>query len=524
MDANLNSTLERAARLHGGKTAVIDGDVQLTYSDFERRVAGLDAGLARLGVGPGDVVAVLMMNSHSHLETWFGVPRGGGVLNDLNVRLAPAELQFILGDCDAVALIVDDAFLELGEQLASGSPTVRTLIHAGRKRTPDDAIGYEELVHGPPRSPATFDEETLAGIFYTGGTTGHPKGAMLSHRNLLANAKHTLISWEYVESDRYLHAAPMFHLADGCSTYGLTWCGGTHVIIPAFEPELVIRTIAEERVTRTLLVPTMINMILGNPALEDYDLSSLRRVAYGASPMPAELQRKALSRLSCEWYQAYGMTEAAPLVATCSAEDHRRGAEGEEPYATRLRSAGTPVPGVRAEVRRPDGSIANAGEAGEIWVQGENVMSGYWNRPEETAAVLDEDGWYHSGDAAYQDEDGYLYIVDRVRDMIISGGENVYSSEVENAVYEHEAVMEVAVFGVPDERWGERVHAAIVLREGHRLDEAGVIEHCRGLIAGYKLPRSVEFRDEPLPKSGAGKILKRELRAPHWEGMERRVP
>jgi len=523
MHNNLIATLDRAASLYPGKVAVIDGDVQYDYAEFARRVGAVDAGLAAQGVAPGDIVAVLMLNSHRHLECWFAIPRGGAVLNDLNTRLAPAELEAILEDCAANTLIIDDAFLEIGLGLAERCAAITRVVYAGAQPTPDGTISYEALAAGEPRAAAVLDEDTVAGIFYTGGTTGRSKGAMLTHRGLLGNAKHVLISWGYGTDDRYLHAAPMFHLADGSSTYGLTWCGGTHVIIPAFDPELVIRTIAEERITRILLVPTMITMVVDHPALGDHDLSSLQRVTYGASPMPAELLRRAMERLDCEWVQAYGMTEASPLVLTCGAEDHRRGAAGEEPYATRLRAAGTPVVGVEAEVRREDGTIADVSEPGEIWIRGENLMRGYWNRPEETAAAFDDAGWYRSGDAAYRDTDGYFYIVDRVKDMIISGGENVYSSEVENAIYALSGVVEAAVFGVPDDRWGERVHAAVVLREGVELHADDVITHCRELIAGYKLPRSVDFHVEALPKSGAGKILKTELRKPYWAGRDRAV-
>jgi acyl-CoA synthetase (AMP-forming)/AMP-acid ligase II len=510
---SLYATLRRAARQFGAREAVVDGDVRLSYSDLDRRAAGLHAGLLDRGVERGDVVAVLMLNSHRHLACWFALPRGGLVLNDLNVRLAPDELAFILDDCGAVALIVDDAFAELGAELLDRCSSLRLLVH-------DD---FEALAATEPVAPAGVGEDTLAGIFYTGGTTGLPKGAMLSHRNLLENAKNVLVSWGYGPADRYLHAAPMFHLADGASTYALTWCGGSHVIVPAFDPALVLSAIEDERVTRTLLVPTMINVLVNTPGLDGRDLGSLRGVTYGASPMPADLLRAAMAAIDCEWAQAYGMTEAAPLVSYCPPEDHRRGAAGEEPYATRLRSAGTPVVGVEVEVRRPDGTPADPGEAGEIHVRGPNVMGGYWNRPEETAGALVGDGWYRSGDAAYADEDGYLYIVDRVKDMIISGGENVYCSEVENALFAHPAVLEAAVFGVPDERWGERVHAAIVLHDGETAAGEELIEHCRGRIAGYKLPRSIELHAEPLPKSGAGKILKRELREPHWAGLERQV-
>ncbi len=520
---SLDWALQRALARGPRRTAVIDGDVRLTYAQLGNRVGALCGGLARLGIVPGDVVAVLSLNSHRHLECWLGIPRSGAVLNDLNFRLAPAELAFIVEDSRCVALIVDDAHLEIGRELRGRCETLRHLVYAGGQDAHEDTVAYETLVAGAPVPTADLSEGDLAGIFYTGGTTGLPKGAMLTHGNLLANAKHVLIGLGYREDDRYLHAAPMFHLADGGATYALTWLGATHVIIPAFDPKLVARTIEEQRVTIGVLVPTMINMLVNDPAAKQRDLSSLRRMIYGASPMPAEVQRRAIELADCEWIQAYGMTEAAPVVTVCDGVDQRAALAGEEPHATRLRSAGRPVIGVQAEVRHEDGSHCEPGDPGEVWVRGPNVMAGYWNRPEETAAALDAEGWYHSGDAAYADEDGYIYIVDRVKDMIISGGENVYCAEVENALHAHPDVLEAAVFGVPDPRWGERVHAAIVPKPGCELSEDALTDHCRPLIAGYKLPRSFEFHTEPLPKSGAGKILKRHLREPHWEGREGRV-
>ena len=523
MSENVGGALERASRLFADREAVVDGERRWTYAELRRRVAGFDAALGDLGLAPGDVVGVLSLNSAAHLVAWLGIPRGGRVLNDLNIRLAPTELEFILEDCQARALLVDDAFLDAGLALATACDSVEHVIHAGAGETADGCLSFDVLCDTAGGPPATLDPDTTAGIFYTGGTTGMPKGAVLSHRNLVANAKHSLIALSYSGEHRYLHAAPMFHAADGLSNYALTWVGGCHVIIPAFDPELWPATVAREGVTHAVLVPTMINMVVNHPAVGEHDLSSLQLLAYGGSPMPVELLRRAIELLPCEFLQLYGMTEAAPLVTGLPAEDHRRGAAGEEPHATRLRSAGVPIVGVDAEVRAPDGTLAAVGEPGEIWVRGPNIMKGYWNRPEETAAALDDDGWYHSGDAAYVDPDGYLFIVDRVKDMIVSGGENVYCAEVENAIFRHPAVLEAAVFGVPDEQWGERVHAAIVLKPGATADEQEIIGACREHIAGYKLPRSIEFHSEPLPKSGAGKLLKRELRKPHWAGRERQV-
>jgi long-chain acyl-CoA synthetase len=523
MSENIGSILTRPARLYADNTAMVEGDTRWTYAEFDRRVAAFDAALDGFGLGVGDVVGVLSLNSSAHLICWFGIPRSGRVMNDLNTRLAFAELKFICDDAQVRMLVVDDQFAETGARLAAECESIEHLVHAGSGASPDGAVPFSQLVEGDGREPASLDPDALAGIFYTGGTTGLPKGAMLSHRNLVANAKHMLIGSGYREDDVYLHAAPMFHLADGLSTYALTWVGGTHAIIPAFEPGAWMRAVQDYGVTREVLVPTMINMVINHPEVDDYDLSSLRMMLYGGSPMPTEMQRRAMEVLPCGWQQVYGMTETAPIVTFLPPEDHARGVKGEEPYATRMRSAGLPVVGVEASVRRPDGTRADIGEAGEVWVRGPNVMLGYWNRPDETAAALDDEGNYHTGDAAYEDEDGYIYIIDRVKDMIISGGENVYSVEVENAIYQHTGVLEAAVFGVPDDTWGERVHAVIVPKDDASLDEDEIVTHCRELIAGYKLPRSVEFRTEALPKSGAGKMLKRDLRAPYWEGRERQV-
>ena len=266
----------------------------------------------------------------------------------------------------------------------------------------------------------------------------------------------------------------------------------------------------------------MINSLVNMPGVEHRDLSSWRLLGYGASPMPAELQKRAMAVLPCGFMQLYGMTEGAPLCTICSAEIHRRGAAGEPGYVERLTSAGAAVPGVECEVRRLDGTVCEPGEAGEVYVRGPNIMLGYLKRPEETAKAL-IDGWYRTGDVAYADSHGYLFIVDRAKDMIISGGENIYTTEVENALYAHPAMLEAAVLGIPDAKWGEAVHAEVVLKPGAAITGDELIAHCRALIAGYKVPRSVNVRSEPLPKSGAGKILKKDLRAPYWEGRTRSV-
>jgi long-chain acyl-CoA synthetase len=333
------------------------------------------------------------------------------------------------------------------------------------------------------------------------------------------NGYHLMAHLALRESDVYLHAAPMFHLADGWSTYTFTGAGSTQTYVRGFEPRAVLAAIERERVTMTVLVPTMINALINHPDAGTRDLSSLRYLLYGASPIAESVLRRAMDLLGCDFTQAYGMTEAAPILTLLLDSDHRH--DGSERAIRRLRSAGRPVVGVEVRVADLEDRDVPTGEVGELLARGSNMLSGYWNRPVETAEAL-RGGWYHSGDLATLDEDGYLYIVDRKKDMIVTGGENVYSVEVEDALAGHPAVLECAVIGIPDEQWGEVVHAAVVLKPGQQAIAEELIAHCHTRIANYKCPKSIDFA-EALPKSGAGKILKRELREPYWAGHERHV-
>jgi long-chain acyl-CoA synthetase len=519
---DLSWPLERAARLHGGRTALIDGERRVTYNGLQARVGGLGSALDELGVPARARVGVLAPNSLAHAEWWLGVPAFGRVLVDLNYRLTPEELAFLIDDSGLELLLVDGERIELGNALRERCGSLRALISAGPGACPEGWLAHEELAARPPASPPGIGEHELATISYTGGTTGRPKGVMLSHGNLLANARHNLVATGHRHTDRFLHIPPMFHVAGTSNLFAATWVGSTQVILPRFDAEVVAETIEREQITHAVLVPTMLDMLLRVLDQRPADLSSLRNVQYAASPISPELQGRALERFECELAQFYGMTETAPTVTHCTPEDHRRGAAGEEPYKTRLRSMGAPVPGVQVQIRDADGVELSRGEIGEVWVRGPNVMLGYWQRPEATEAAL-VDGWYRSGDAAYADGDGYLYMVDRLKDMIIAGGENVYSVEVESALAEHPAVLEAAVFGAPDARWGERVQAVVVPAEGLQVTDAELIAHCRERLAGFKVPREIDLRGAPLPKSGPGKVLKRELREPYWAGQERRV-
>lgn len=513
MDSDLSWPLERAVALYGDAVAVKAGARSITYDELAKRVGGVGTALDELDVAVGARVGFLGLNSIAHFESWLAVPAAGRVLTDLNFRLAAAELTFLVNDAELEILIADESNLERALQLRASCPSLRTIVLDSVEPTVPraDVIAYEWMTRHEPSAPRVAGAEQLAAISYTGGTTGRPKGVMLSHGNLTANALHNVLITGHAADDTFLHVCPMFHAAGVANVFASTWVGARQVVLPRFDPRAVCDAIESERVTLTTLVPTMIGMWLDHLERRPADLSSLRNLHYAASPITPELQARLLETLDCEIAQMYGMTEAAPTVTHLSAAVHRRGAAGHEPDRTRLRSIGTPVVGVRADVRNPDGRPAATGEIGELWVAGPNVMLGYWNAPQETAAALVE-GWYRSGDAAYRDGDGYLFVVDRLKDMIITGGENVYCVEVENVLVDHPAVAEAAVFGVPDPRWGERVHAVVVVTGAHDVHAEGLREHCRERVAGFKVPRSIDLRCEPLPKSGAGKVLKADLR------------
>ena len=503
------------------RIAAIDGDVRLNYAQFGERIERLAASLHGMGVSKGDRVALLMLNDFRYLEIFYATFLLGAVIVPLNVRLAAPELSFMLQDSGSAVLFYHHEFEPLVNSIKKDPTAVRHYVLAeGASLDGIEATPYEELVQRAGARPATeWHEDDLAAIYYTGGTTGLPKGVMLTHKNLVTNAFQVSLSLGYGPDDIYLHAAPMFHVADGASTFGITMVGGAHAHVRTFDPRRTLEVIAREKVTSTLLVPTMINVLVNTEGIEQYDLSSWRRCAYGASPISADVLKKAIRTTGCQFFQAYGMTEAAPVLTMLRPEHHV--VEGDERLTRRLKSCGQPIFQVELKVVDPTGTELPYGEVGEIIARGPNIMKGYWNRPEETAHAL-RDGWYWSGDLGAMDEDHFVYIVDRKKDMIITGGENVYSVEVEYVIYRHPAVFEAAVVGVPDEKWGEAVKAVVVTKPGQQVSEDELIAHCREALAGFKVPKSVQFVDA-LPKSGAGKILKRSLRDAFWEGRTRKV-
>ncbi|KJK23831.1 fatty-acid--CoA ligase [Burkholderiaceae bacterium 16] len=510
----LTAGLHRALQRHPDKTALVDESRRLSFRDLHARVARLSAGLQRLGVRPGDRVAVLAPNRGRYVETALAVWWSGAVLNPVNTRWSEAEMVYALNDCGVRVLLIDDAFVALGRELGKKVPSLATIVHLSHQPTPQGMQNYEVLIAASdPVEDVRCAAEELSAILYTGGTTGFPKGVMLSHGNLWSSMVGRMAEVPNPADFVTLLVAPLFHVAGLGRLVGQIVVGGTCVTLPAFQPEVVLRTIEQEGITDLVMVPSMIQMLVDDPAFGRYDLSSIRRILWGAAPMALPLLERALAAFpGVEFIHAYGMTETAASVSV-----NRIGSAPEDRRDPRIRSAGRA--GYATEIRIADleGKVVPYGAPGEIQVRGPVVMMGYWNRPEETAQAL-RDGWLRTGDGGHMDAEGYLYVVDRIKDMIISGGENVYPAEVEEALGRHPAVAVSAVIGIPDEKWGEAVHAVVVLREGTQVSEEELRTHCRSSLGGYKCPKSIEFRVS-LPLSAAGKVLKNELRKPYWTGM-----
>ncbi len=520
----LRDTLSHAVKLYADKTAMIDGDVRYTYRQLSERVHRLAAGLLGLGLKPGEHIAILANNSHCYIEAYFVADIAGMPLAPLNFRLSAKELEFIINDGAIKALILGPEYAPLYDQFKAGTPDLKHVILLDGDLAPG-LHDYEGLIRTSKpldHSVREWHEDEMINLCYTGGTTGLPKGVMLTQRNVLSNAQHAILNIGFTEADTWMHAAPMFHLADAWACYALTMMGGTHTFVGAFTPQATLQNIQDNRVTKTILVPTMINAVVNFAGAGDFDTSSLDLVLYGASPMPVDRLRAAVRVFGPKFCQAYGMTETAPLLTMMRLE--WQSFESDDPKdVRRLASCGRQIADVEVRVvDQETGRDVKPGQVGEIIARGPNVMAGYWKRPKETEEAL-RGGYMHTGDVAMIDEDNFVYIVDRAKDMIISGGENIYSTEVENALYEHPAVLEAAVIGIPDEKWGEAVLAVVVPREGVTVGEQEIIDHCKGLIASYKCPKVVVIQQAPLPKSGPGKILKTELRKPYWEGKTKQV-
>jgi len=485
-----------------------------TYAEVIDRVARLASGLVATGANTGDRIAILALNSDAYYEAYYAILWAGCLAVPCNTRWTAAEHSAALADCEPRLLLIDQHFAPMINELTPDMRERAILIGgAGGARNAEELIANSN-----PMADNSGADDAPAAIFYTGGTTGASKGVVLSNDNLIVNFLASCAREPYERDCVYLHVAPMFHLADATMVFGLTLLGGTHVILSRFDPAAVIETIKKCRVNTLILVPTMIGMLDQYLREHPEPLDQVRRLTYGASPISETLMLRTLEMFpNARISQAYGQTELSPVATLLTHEYHV--ASGP---ISKLRSAGRAIPGVELRIADPELRTLAAGEVGEILVRGPNVMQSYWRKPELTAATI-VDGWVRTGDAGYIDTEGFLFLVDRVKDMIVSGGENVYSAEVENALAQHPSVLECAVIGVPDARWGERVHAVLCFRPGLSATQEELTAHCTKLIAGYKRPRSFDFRTEPLPLSGAGKILKSELRKAFWGGAGRAV-
>ena len=475
-----------------------------------------------LGVQPGDRFGVLAMNGHEYLELYHAAMFGVGIINPLNIRFTPSELAYVLNDSDSRVVFTDPVFAPLLHRArAVGAKVDKVVILGGESDAgvtgADATLGYEDLLAvGKPVMPPEPEEDDAAVLMYTGGTTGFPKGALLEQRAEVLNVYHVLGAIGIREERRFLFQSPMFHAALVAGVLGIPATGATSVTIPLFDPELVLRTVEEQRIDTTMVIPIMLSMLERADGFSPERLKSLRQLVYGASPISQDLIGRWLTMLpDTDFLQGYGMTEAASVLTFLGPEDHRRGGDT-------LTASGRPLFGVELCITDSLGNALPRGESGEVCARGGNFMRGYWQKPAETEAVM-RDGWYRTGDMGFIDEHGLLHLTDRMKDMIVTGGENVYSIEVENAIASHPAVAEVAVIGIPSDKWGEAVHAIVVLRKDMMATAEELIEHAHQFLAGFKVPKSVEFRDGPLPLSGAFKPLKRELRRSYWENEERQV-
>ncbi|MEP0190495.1 MAG: long-chain-fatty-acid--CoA ligase [Erythrobacter sp.] len=490
-----------------------------SWSQFEDRVSKMASALRELGIQDGERAAILALNSDRYLEYYSAVWWAGGAVVPLNVRWSVGENAYSLNDSGAKVLFIDKAFASMIDPLQRDLEGLETIIYMDDD-APDDVLRYEELIASHQPCPdAERSGKDLAGLYYTGGTTGFPKGVMLSHEAIWYNSMAASGFFDFAADDTYLHAAPMFHLADGGFSGAASANGLCHVFVPAFEPVAVMKALARHNVTHAVLVPTMWDMIFQHPDFDKNSFKTVRSAIYGASPMPEGLLRQIMEKLPhVALVQGYGQTEMAPAITVLAACDHNQ----QNLKDGLLASAGRAVPGAEVRICDEDGNDLPNGEVGEIVARSPGSMTGYWGMPDATQATL-SNGWVKTGDGGYRNDKGYVFIVDRIKDMIVTGGENVFSSEVENVISTHPDVAGVAVIGIPSKQWGEVVHAIIIPAQGKEPTLEEITAHLDGRIANYKRPRSISLRHDPFPLSGAGKVLKRELRAPFWEGQDRQV-
>jgi fatty-acyl-CoA synthase len=515
--------LRYASQQFPRKTAIVCESQSFTYAQFADRAARLAGALRHAGVQPGDRVAFLSANCHRLLEAYYGVLEAGAVLLPLNIRLAPQELAYILNDSGSRVLFLESQFLDMVESFRPDVSTVQKFILLDAQPQSPWLLpeNYEALLAAATPYQAdimSFDENALGEIFYTSGTSANPKGVMLTHRNIYMHAMNVAVTFHPGGDTTELHTIPLFHANGWGVAHSLTFVGAKHVMMHRFDPEEVFRLIEKEKVQALSVVPTMGTALINSPARRKYDLSTLERISVGGAASSPTLIREMEETFGCACYSGYGLTETAPVLTTARMKVGLEWKE-EERYINQART-GHAIPGVEIRVVDPsDRDVPRDGKSiGEIIARSDGVMAGYWNQPEASAQAL-RGGWFHTGDMATINEDGYVLIVDRAKDIIVSGGENISSLELEKTLAAHPSVYEAAVIPVPDEKWGEVPKALVVLKPGSAATENELLEFCRSKIAHYKCPRSVEFL-ESLPKTGTGKILKKDLRKKYWAGQE----
>ena len=516
-----------AARAFGRKIGIVCESLRFTYLEFNERCDRLSQALLKLGLKRGDRVAYLSFNCHRLLEAYYGVPQVGCILLPLNIRLSTEELNYVLNDAGPRVLFFDPEFIPQVEDLRHRDSSVEHFIALrGAKPAWAHPQFYEELLAGAEPREIDYrgiDENSVAELFYTSGTTAHPKGVMLTHRNLYLHAFYTTVALHGSDRDVHLYTVPLFHVNSWGAPHIITIVGGTHVMVKKFDPVTVLELIQRERVTRLQMIPTMAIALINHPDLRKYDLRSVKEITLGGAPTNTTLIKDLEQKIpGSNPRGGYGLTETSPVITLALLKSHLAG-EPEEIALRRKATAGYPFAGSEVRVVSADGRDVrpDGKEVGEVIVRGDVVMAGYWNQPDATAQAIRDD-WLYTGDLATVDEEGYTLIVDRAKDMILTGGENIASAEIERVLYAHPAVLECAVIAIPDEKWGEVPKALVTLKAGERSGEAELLDHCRRHLAGFKVPKSVEFLGN-LPKGGTGKILKKVLREKYWVGYERRV-
>jgi fatty-acyl-CoA synthase len=504
--------------LYGGKTGVVSGDSRYTYAEFGERCERLAAGLAAAGVGPGDRVAFLSFNNNQLLEGYFGVPLAGAIVLPLNVRLAVPELAAVLNHAEPRVLVYENDFAPMVGHLLGACPAIRTAVRIGEE--------YEALLacgRLPRPDPFALDENAIAELFYTSGSTGTPKGVMLSHRTLYLHALAVAGAFEREDNGVELHTIPLFHANGWGRPQAATMYGLRQVMVRRFDPVGVLRLIQEEKATSMSLVPTMAGALLQCPELAGFDLASMKEINLGGAASSPELIARLERAFGCTVQAGYGLTETSPVAASARTKSTVAYRDDDD-RLFHLSTAGWPLPG--CEIRVMDPHLADvprdSQSIGEVMIRGDLVMDGYYKDPRATAAAI-SGGWFHTGDMAVWDEENYIHIVDRLKDIIVSGGENISSIEVERALSAHPAVLECAVVAAPDPQWGEVPAAVVLAKPGAGVTEEDLRRFLEGRIAKFKMPRHFQFAEEPLPKTGTGKIIKRELREAFWAGKQRRV-